>query len=278
MKMKLTLLLFASICAMQINANVVIWDVGDTLLTSSAGSSFNQMGMFNTSAYVLDFLVSNKLSFKKLKPHMRDLFLDTLALIPCPLNNPDNGALSVAGKPLPALLRENLLGTLSGKEVLQISNAWTEANKSYFKNSRQRTIFERTLRICFDPETSLKTLTKTKHFGLLKQCYQATGVNGKRKNTCVILSNWSSDKLGNLKNNFKDVFEYSDGQVFSCEEKLLKPATKLFEKCLKFKKNKNEKVILIDDQEENRKAAEKFGIIAVHPDYALKTLKEHSII
>lgn len=53
---------------------------------------------------------------------------------------------------------------------------------------------------------------------------------------------------------------------------------KPFKKCLANKINKNEKVIFIDDQEENIKKAEKFGIISVHPDDAEKTLKQYSII
>ena len=278
MKIKLALLLFISICITQTKSNVIIWDIGDTLLTTSVGASFVQMGMLNTTAYTLNFLFNNWLSFKKLKPHMQDLFLDTLVLIPCNLNNSDNGALTINGKPLPPLLRENLLGTLSGKEVLEIAFTWTKTNKKYFKNSYQRTIFERTLKVCFDPETFIKTQKYTKHIDLLKQCYEAKYKNGKRKNTCVILSNWAIDKLDLIKKTFKEIFQYSDAQIFSCNEKLLKPSPLLFNKCLKFKQTKNEKVIFIDDQKENRKTAEKYGIITVHPDDAHTILKKHSII
>lgn len=278
MKFKLITLLVLLNTMNTTKSTIVIWDIGGTLLTTSFRSSFPQMGMLNTSAYVLDFLFKNKLNYKKIEPHMKDLFLDTLALIPCKLNNPDNGALTITGKPIPALLRENLLGTLPGKQALEIIDVWIKANKSHFKSKKQKIVFEKASLICFDPETHMKTLKYLKHIELFKECYLAIDANGKKKNTCIILSNWSADKLDLLKKNFKEIFQYSDAQVFSCQEKLLKPADKLFKKCLVHKKNKHEKVIFIDDQEENRKAAENYGIIAVHPNDAQKTLKLHSII
>lgn len=279
MKIKLKFLfLLTFICLNIIKPDVIIWDIGDTLLTTDVISSAKQLGPLNTISYMFDFFIENGISFKKLKLHMQDLFLDTLALIPCHLNNYDYGAKTIKEKPLPALLRENLLGTLSGQEALDIANIWIENNKDYFKNEKQRKIFERTLKMYFDPEIFIKNQKYTQHIDLLKKCYEAKDRNGKRKNICIILSNWSTSNLEPLKNNFKKIFEYSDQQIFSCQEQLLKPSPILFKKCLNFKNEKHKRCIYIDDQQENITNAKKYGIISIHPDIAQQILKRYSII
>jgi len=278
---KIKILLVLMLTTQYINSTVVIWDIGETILkTNNTSAAFNHFGVFNTMSYMFSFFNKNGISMNNFKTHMKDFFLDTLSLIPSPCKSTKSksNAKGVTGKPLPALQRDYLLGEINSKQVLNSVTKWVKKNKKHFTSKKQREIFVKMVELYFDPVINIKNQKYTHCLDLLKKAYEAKDANGKRKNTCIILSNWPKDSLDGLRSNFKEIFEYSDMQLFSCNEKLLKPAPDFFELCLFFKQNKNDVCVFIDDQEDNRQSAQELGIIAVHPDNAEKTLKQYSVI
>lgn len=260
------------------NSNVIIWDIGETLLKTNPFRAYFSTGPINNISYMFSFFKTNKIDINGYKNHIKDFFIDTLTLIPSPCKPTNLDALGINGKVLPAIQRDYLLGNLSSKQSLEIINKWIYENKNHFKDEKQKYLFIKLSELYFDPIVNIANQQYTPSIELLKKCYEAKDENGKRKNVCLILSNWPKDSLFGLHNNFKEIFQYTDFQIFSCNEKLLKPSEGLFRKCLNFKKPNHQNVIFIDDQLENLKMGKKFGMICTHPKDAEAILKKYLII
>ena len=94
------------------------------------------------------------------------------------------------------------------------------------------------------------------------------------------LTNWSAETLPIARRKY-DFFELFDGIVVSGEEKLVKPDPRFYRVLLNRYNLKAEETLLIDDNAENIRAAEKLGFQTVHvtPELNLEeTLKKMKVL
>lgn len=294
----LILVLFATIgikCAALDHADTVIfWDLHGTLVRTSKLSAFWHVGLPMLSGLV-DHAFDHK-ERRSFGDKIQDFYLETLALIPSPANTKtDYQMCDPHGHVLPTLLCDFMLGTVTYEQASEAIKKWLKNNRNYFakfasksenekderdgkkKGHKQRRLFKRIAHLNFDPQTYVSTLKTTACTSLLRKCFQATDKNGHRKNVCVILSNWAQEWIEPFTDKFKTkIMNYMDGALFSGQEHCAKPGKDILKKCCAIASGKRK--ILIDDQKENRAAAQATGMITFDPEEASAGLRKIGVI
>jgi putative hydrolase of the HAD superfamily len=94
---------------------------------------------------------------------------------------------------------------------------------------------------------------------LMVDWLQASHLSGIRT---ALLSNMPNDMVARVRNSFSWI-NYFDCMVFSCEERLAKPETAIYERCLEELGTIPDQTLFVDDRDVNVRAATKLGIQAI---------------
>ncbi len=269
---------------------VILWDIGGTLLTVDSQKALKEFGYFNMFAYLMSYLLNklyrlfnkqndtvacaqNSVGFKQ---HLEDLFTCILAKIPSPLATPEYKHLQFNHTETPPIQRDYLLGKLTGHEALELIDEWISKHSDAFTDRFQKSVFRTACRLYFNNYDEM--LTYTPLIKLFRRAYQATNAQGERLNTNIIVSNWPRD-IHILKEQFSDIFKYSDAQIISGVEDLAKPHPAIFKRAREMYPEKQHLPwFLIDDQLENRQAAEQENIIPIDPKKAFAAFRKYGLL
>jgi len=285
--------------------DVIFWDLGQTLIDINPSQIRNHLGKWNIAKHLLNHLsngphessvvniVNHLLNnpLQNFKSHMRERYFQALENISNQSNvesvkyevYADDGV-----TPLPPLLKELLLGNINYNQADELCKSWLENNNEFFKTPEEKEIFQQTFHFNFNPICFAAYQKPLALVSILKQCAEATDENGKKKNICIILSNWPKEAIEPFQEKFKkEITPYIDYWIFSCDGHGAKPSQSIFEHCYNtvcktYPEQKEQRWFFIDDQEVNRLAAQKFikhPIIAIHPNQQTEfILKGHRVI
>lgn len=259
---------------------IFLIDVGQTLITLKKNKSIQSVLSWDTIGYFLKTLFTSRF---KLKSHITDFYLDTLAKVPSPIES-NYAVIGYNGKLMAPLQQSSMEGRISQKECMEIVNKWLESNPNEFANKTELILFKKIFNFNFDTNTFINAWQYTETINLLERLYNERDANGKRKNICIILSNQPAEFVPPMKINFPKIFQFSDAQVFSCFEGLVKPHPELFRICLSLCPARSYKVcFFIDDEQQNLDAAktiniDDFRVLGIHPNQVNTELKKIGII
>lgn len=259
---------------------IFLIDVGQTLITLKTNKSIRSVLSWDTIGYFVKSLFTSRF---KLKSHITDFYLDTLAKVSSPVES-HYAVIGYNGKPMAPLQQSWMEGRISEKECIDIVNTWIESNQNEFANKSELVLFKKIFNFNFDTNNFINAWQYTEVINLLEKLYNERDTNGKRKNICIILSNQPTEIIPLMKINFPKIFQFSDAQVFSCFEGLVKPHPELFRLCLSLCPTKSYKVcFFIDDEQQNLDAAktiniDDFRVLGIHPNQVNTELKKIGII
>lgn len=254
--------LIGASCFME--AKVVIWDLGYTLLEPSNMACAHEIGIGDALAY----MISNWDGKNELKRKMFDIL--TRAGGTQQEQSPEALVRDYEGQAMPLMCCRFFAGELSGEEVLaQVLPIINDLDrKCYFSSNREKRLVTNALRLMFTPTVfaySFKPIDKATK--LLKECAVSRDAQGK-ENIMMIGSNWDSVsfKLMYPDTTFDDIFNYIDEKniVLSGDIHINKPHKEFFEYILKTYNLSPSDCIFIDDQLENIKAARAVGMTGLH--------------
>jgi FMN phosphatase YigB (HAD superfamily) len=253
----------------QLLPHVIVFDIGEVLLTTNKFQAFKQLGIMDTIIFGMKEWsnISGKLRTKmfelltEIKPFDSTRKYET---------KDENGIL------LPPLMVDWLTGT-NPKEIRKKALDYCKQKPSFFKNSQERGLIEQLIKLMFTPEIFIKT--RTQHKEIVKQLQR---IAAKKEHTLLICSNWDTYSFELCKKSFPEIFSHFDGFIVSGYTQNMKPSNDIFDLLkaaideLPAKKRagktsssttKEQSVwFFIDDQKENRVAARKNGFLALHPD------------
>jgi haloacid dehalogenase superfamily, subfamily IA, variant 3 with third motif having DD or ED/haloacid dehalogenase superfamily, subfamily IA, variant 1 with third motif having Dx(3-4)D or Dx(3-4)E len=165
---------------------------------------------------------------------------------------------------LPQLMADWLRGTRSNKEILDLATQAIASNPAWFTNKSEQKVIANMVNMIFTPAIFAKTRTIiSETVELLKSCKE-------RGFKIYMLSNWDKESIEYMKAQYKDVFALFDGVIISSEIGAAKPEPAIFNYVTK--QFPAAQSILIDDQLENIKAAQKAGM------YAIQVIKQTKMI
>lgn len=277
------LISFFGVCAKDLCTQghfIVAWDLHNTLVYMDKTKAFFKLGLplfADLAKHTFDR--AEKRTFGN---RIQDFYLNTLAQVPTPGKKAITYDLyDPRGNTLPPILRDFMVGEITYQQAMAAIKRWAwENKKTYFNSHKQaRRLFKRIVALNFDPQLFVSSLKCMPTIKLLRQCFQATDNEGKRRNFVVIASNWAQECVEPFAIAFKNqIMQYADAGVFSGIEHCAKPCPDFYNKCRSLCSENNVRGIFIDDEEQNRAAAEKLGWIAIAPADAASKLKELGVI
>lgn len=243
------------------NGKVLIWDLGNTLITADMRRFAREVGLKDFIFYLLvDWknptkiheLAFEVLSQSEVEPH--DAYLLATA----------------SGKVLPAILCHWMSGTISYEQlrtkVDEVLQEWIAAGK--FSNKRQQRLVIQTLDVILNPEKLVRCMKPIEEtLQLLKECAQQVNEQGEKRHQLFILSNWDAHSFEHLLNavSIGHIFEHfaQENIVISGHLGTIKPQPAIYQKLIEKFSLDPQQCILLDDQIENIVAAEKHGITGI---------------
>lgn len=256
---KKLILYFLLITSQLSNCKTIIWDLGDTLFTTSRLQIAWNIGF----SYFIDYML-----FDWKSPDIQPIIFDILEKMD-PSNHDREIATDNEGRPLPLIFDKWLTGLIKSKELIRSINDYIDQldKKKYFISHRQKELVRRTFKVIFNPEILAKsTYPIMEGIELLKECYDAKNKDGSYKNLLLILSNWDEASFNLLKQHYKYIFDkYFDRKdiVISGAIGLIKPSQEAFRYVLKTYELDPKDCIFIDDQYDNIVAAQEVGMTAL---------------
>lgn len=163
------------------------------------------------------------------------------------------------GRNMPRCIIDWQLGRTSHKQVQQKLMQQIEAldKTKFFKSAHEKELTQRILDISLDPEHLIDVAKPiTSMVQLAKQLKQ----QGFR---LFILSNLAKEPFNVLRSAYADIAQLFDGIIISGHVQMLKPHKEIYEHLLNTYKLNRYECVLIDNLEENIKAANKMGIAGI---------------
>lgn len=237
----------------------IIWDIGYTLFKPDQSKIASLLGYWD--CFCVYFKHGNGC-----QKTINELFFDILS--------DDNQVIDEStpkdpeGRPLPRLMCDWFRGMKTSEDVLEEAiMRWQKYSK--FTSKRYKRIVLNTIHWLFDPWLFATTMKPIPQAGkLLRDCHRSKKKDGTPKNKFYILSNLDSDSFLYLykKRSNQSFFKYFKPQniFISSFIRDLKPRPSIFQFVLKYAKLNPADCILIDDQIENCKAAQRCGMTALH--------------
>ncbi|MBA3953945.1 HAD-IA family hydrolase [Candidatus Dependentiae bacterium] len=237
----------------------IIWDVGDTLFTTSKLGVAYSIGFTHFIAYML-------LDWRN--PNIYPIIFDILEKMDPSDSYPHEKATDFKGNPLPIVMHKWLAGKIEEKELLVSINDYLEKldAQHYFVSEREKNLLKRAFEVMFNPQILARyTYPLAKGIQLLRDCAEAKDTNGELKNTLMILSNWDAVSFNLVQQHYPDIFNYFNTHhiVISGAIGLIKPHVAAFEYIINTCKLNPADCIFIDDQSVNVRAAATCGITGI---------------
>lgn len=249
-----------SICifliAASLQADVIVFDLGGVVLGQSKLKTYWNIGLTNFFGIYNPFNVESSLMG----------FLNQLQ----ERTSDDNEYLPLRyGKPLPQIMCDWLAGKLNYTEHIRtMIDEGLKIHSHLFTSDSHRKLIGACAHFMFNPvELAEVTYVLKDGLNLMKKCYKKRDLQGNRKHKVYILSNWDALSFSYLMKNasIKKMLKYCDGILLSGDAGYIKPQPQIFLHLFeKFNINpEKERVVFIDDQEENIKTAQNLGIEAI---------------
>ncbi len=257
------------LCSTTLCPKAIFWDLGFTLFE------------VDSLKIVSEISVGDFLTYKLWEGKGSDDLKDHLfhILNQCGLQEGDEETVvrDVLGRRAPRLFVEWQLGLVSCQEALEKAHDAAEQlyDEGYFSSNCEYRLAKQSLRCMFDPKVLARSMTPLKgSIKILKDCVQQTDENGELIHTCFAFSNWDPESFSALygSRHGQKVLQHFDENniIVSGFTHLIKPHDDIFEYAMHTYDLNPEECILIDDQAENRAAAERHGWTALHPDKNLE--------
>lgn len=253
--------MFFTIPYLSIYSKTLIWDLGNTLISTNKFGIAREIGLKDFFLYsIFDWHNPSKI---------HDHVFNILNLIETPSKK--TSLVSTAeGKTLPSLVCQWLEGTKTGNEIYkQAHEIIKEYSKAgYFVSHRQKTLVNRAIKVMFDPKILAKNMKRIRPaVRLLKECANQKYCNGKTKHKLLILSNFDPETFKYVikSKQCQEVFKYFDPEniIISGHIGLLKPNPKIYDFIIKKYQLNPKDCIFIDDQIENINAAINAGMTGI---------------
>jgi putative hydrolase of the HAD superfamily len=237
----------------------LIWDLGDTLFTTSQYKIAWKIGLQHFIGYAL---------FDWRDPRtIRSVIFNILEAMDPAQEHPTYVATDNEGNPLPVIMNRWLAGTISGKEAFISIRDYVEQldKQKYFVSAREKNLVMKTFEQMFEPQTLVDATQPIEEaLKLLHECYHAKNKDGTPKNTLIVLSNWDEVSFALLKKRYAHIFDtYFHHIVISGAIGLIKPKKDAFTYVIKTYNLNPKDCIFINDQYDNVLAAESAGILAL---------------
>lgn len=244
---------------------VIIFDIGEVLLTTDKFKAASHLGIGDCALYFL------KGSFAVTK-HIRSKFFKLMLAVQPYNSNSTYNTRDDQGELLPPLMCQWLQepqkkGNAVRAELMQYIND----NPDFFAHKTEEALVKRLIDLVFNPVLFTQSRQVIHSTAKILQKLAA------RNHTIILCSNWDAESYSLVKKQFaREIFDHIDGEIISGYEGSLKPEKTIFKKLIeRFNLNPDKQICLfVDDQKENRKAARQYGIIAIHPDKLERTCKE----
>jgi beta-phosphoglucomutase-like phosphatase (HAD superfamily) len=257
-----------------LNAKVVIWDLGYTLVQPDHMACAGELGLLDALGYGL---------FNHNAQHdLKQKVYEVLASAGTQQDSQDQLVRDYEGNIMPLISAQWFNGTLTSSEILPaISTRIEELDKAdFFTSDREKRLVTNTIRLMFNPEVFAPTIKPIKKaVKLMRKCAHHNDRQG-NKNIMMIGSNWdpASFELIYTGSACSSLFKHirPENIVISGAIHCNKPHPAFFEHILKNYNIRPEDCVFIDDQEENLQAARKLGITGLHIKHdkkGYKTLK-----
>ena len=235
----------------------LMWDLGNTLVKVDDFSFARHLGLVD----VLIYSLINQTHPKKILKRSLD-FLDTIR---CPPNTACSTTLE--GRTLPPIVCDWLAGKVTSCEILNDNeNPFPFAvPDNFFSSNQEERLVKNLLKTIASPEvfaTCVKVIDDA--LSLLKECAQQIDPQGTPIHTLFIFSNWDKMSYEQLiqSAHTQDLFSYfkPSNRVISGLTGYIKPDNKAFFYVIDTYNLVPSECILIDDQEENIRAAQRNGL------------------
>jgi len=284
-RLLLILFLLFSPC---LKADVIFWDLSETLVALNKYQAFGHLGKWN----VLKLFLKSKMGspLQSFKQYIAKEYFDALNQIKYNLPEEMQVNYNIYSEdgvtPLPPILRDSLLGLISYEGAKRLCEDWLRKT-AFFDDETKREVFIKTFQLNFDPACFVAHQAPLKQIKLLQQCKNEVTPNGTKRHICIVLSNWVKEAVKPLKERFAtEITPYIDCWIFSCDGFGAKPAQSIYQRCYdvvkeQFPEQLRQEWFFVDDQAVNRNAATKFvahDFLCAHPDQAEFMLKKHGVI
>ena len=241
-------------------SKVIVFDIGGVLLLTDSFTSFKKLGIKNTLWYAWEKKSCNS-------DAIRSKFFDVLKAIK-PFNSQEKYTTKDEhGVLLPPLMLDWLTGT-SGTVIKKEIKTFIQKNRHFFSSKEEAKLVKNLAYMVFDPSHFIESRK------LNKPIVKLLPILAQLNYTILLCSNWDSESFEFCKKKFPEIFNHIHGYIISGDEKCLKPEPAIFKALIeKYTINPAEqKCIFIDDQKENRIAAQRFGFQTYHPDTLKKIM------
>lgn len=234
----------------------VIFDLGGVLIDTDTMGMMWHTGPFKFVQYMIN---------NKSPEGIEQKLFDFLRLIETQNNH--QTILDKRGNKLPQIMCDWLTGKQSSSVIYQCVVQKLNENKHLFTNAAERRLVKALARTIFTPKIFARTRKLIKeNIKLVTECK-------KHGYQVFVLSNWDAESFALLQKKYTSFFKQFDDVVISGDAGYLKPDKKLYKHLMKEHNLHAHDCILLDDQQENIKAAQSLGITGIHvtPDKACTT-------
>lgn len=254
---------------------IIIWDLGNTLLSTNVFGFASEIGW-------KDFLLYPLLDWKN-PLHIRTIVFTILDSLAEPQKGDVHSIATCEGRVLPTVMCNWLTGKESGTQICHKAAKRVEEydQAGYFISARQKRLVKKTLATMFNPQILAKHMRPIKKaLKVLRECALQRDEYGNPHHKLYILSNWDPDSFKDLSisRGFQKILQFIDPKniLISGEIGTLKPHATIYEHFIKKYKVKPADCILIDDQWENIQSAQKSGMSGILLEKRnYKKLKRH---
>ncbi len=237
---------------------ILIWDLGNTLLTAHKLRYAYEIGLTDLMLYAL-------LDWKN-PTKIYGIIFDFLEQVEI-VNHSAYRITTDRGKFLPAIMCHWLGGNLNRQEAInateRLLHTWSDEGR--FINERQERLVRNAIQVIFTPDKLVRCIRPIDAgVSILKECAERKNEMGMQRNELYILSNWDPLSFKPLTNSssLTSLFRYfkEHNIVISGHIGALKPQPAIYEHFLAKYNHDPQACILIDDQAENLAAAERYGM------------------
>lgn len=263
---------FTLVCVGLVEAKVVVWDLGDTLVYVNIWGMVTEIGLVDCGFY--------HIFYTKKKDQLQNKIFDVLELLSGKQRGPKHEkSYHTAHRPLPQVMCDWLAGKiLHPKKLIRELEFKIDAlynqTPEYFKNQLEYRLVKKAIKAMFNP----KILVKNTH--ILKEAIEIVQeIAQKGVHQQTILSNWDGVSYDDFKVSEagQELSRYfnMDKIIISGSLNLLKPQQNIFDYCLECCGVPAHECVFIDDQKENIDAARRLGFTCIQiKHYDFKQLRK----